>query len=52
MESSEPKWVNPNDIWYGVNSLSLECLYSVDGKQTFETSDQSGITVVHITLKL
>ena len=23
MEASEPKWVNPNDILYGVNSLRL-----------------------------
>ena len=23
MEVSEPKWVNPNDISYGVNSLRL-----------------------------
>ena len=20
LEASEPKWLNPNDIWYGVNS--------------------------------
>ena len=26
MEASEPKWVNPDDIQYGVNSLRLEGL--------------------------
>ena len=27
MEASEPKWVNPNDIQYGVNSLRLGGLH-------------------------
>ena len=26
MEAAEPKWVNPNDIQYGVNSFRLGCL--------------------------
>ena len=29
LETSEPKWANPNDIWYGVNSLSLGGLQRV-----------------------
>ena len=27
LETSEPKWVNPNGVQYGVNSLSLGGLY-------------------------
>ena len=27
IEAYEPKWVNPNDIWNGVNSLKLEGLH-------------------------
>ena len=29
MEASEPKWVNPNDIWYAVNSLRLGGLHFI-----------------------
>ena len=28
MKASESKWVNPNDIWYGTNSLRLEGLHT------------------------
>ena len=27
MDASEHKWVNPNNIWYGVNSLRLGGLH-------------------------
>ena len=27
LEAFEPKWVNPDDIWYGVNSLRLGGLH-------------------------
>ena len=39
MGSSEPKWVNPNDISYGVNSLRL------GGLQIKCMDDQIGYTV-------
>ena len=33
MEASEPKWVNPDDILYGVNSLRFGGLQILDKKQ-------------------
>ena len=35
MEGPEPKWVNPNDIWYGVNSLRLGGLHIIFKKLFF-----------------
>ena len=29
MKASEPKWVNPNDIWYGVNSHRVRGLHII-----------------------
>ena len=29
MEAHEPKWVNSDYIWYGVNLLRLESLYNI-----------------------